>query len=503
MPECPNCHAQVITGSGFCNNCGFQLTPGQSLRKGTVRQGRYRIERWLGGGGGGNVYLAVHVYLKHQYAIKEIYETPGMSAAERKGARQRFLQEAQLLASLSHANLPKVGDFFEENNRFYLIMDYIEGQTLKQILAAAPGMLDEKRAIGWGIQVCHVLEYLHSQHPPIIFRDLKPSNLMLTPEGQIKLIDFGIARRFAPGKSGDTENLGTPGYAPREQYMGQTEPRSDIFALGATLYHLVTGEDPADRPPFLCLSQPAGSPNPKLSRGFLEVLRKATMPALEDRYTSAGEMRKALEACQKGFEPPAGELEPPRVLTITSEIDNNGRYLNRLTWEPSPIPGVKYWIVRNVQRSPISYSDGAHCATVDSIRYIDADPPVGVVPYYAVYAYYDGKFSGRSAEREADLRLAEVDQLQAVRQGPTQVHLTWKNPSNVWEVIVRRSLDTAPIGVTQGEKVFLKSRVIEDVIDIVPARHLYLHYTVFCRFKDAARGVYLTSRGSQITVEPP
>jgi hypothetical protein len=174
-------------------------------------------------------------------------------------------------------------------------MEIVEGKTLEQIVEASFGFLSEKDVINWAIQLCNVLEYLHKQTPPIVFRDIKPSNIMLNNEGQIKLIDFGIARLFNPAKSKDTVAMGTVGYAPPEQYgKGQSEPRSDIYALGATLYHLITKHDPLKEPPFFFSSKPIKSFNPNVSDKLAKVILKATQTRIEDRFSSAEEMASAL-----------------------------------------------------------------------------------------------------------------------------------------------------------------------------------------------------------------
>jgi serine/threonine protein kinase len=209
---------------------------------------RYRIVRTLGKGGMGTVYLAEHVRLDAIVAIKEVQAQTG----DREEDRQELSQcegEARFLVRLNHPNLPKVTDAFIENDRFYLVMEYIEGVTLEARLKEAGGPLDVAQVIEYALQIADVLSYLHTQQPPIIFRDLKPSNVMVQPDGNIRLIDFGIARRFTPGANKDTSLLGSVGYSPPEQFgRHQTDARSDIYSFGATLHHLLTGHDPVAQP---------------------------------------------------------------------------------------------------------------------------------------------------------------------------------------------------------------------------------------------------------------
>ncbi len=275
------------------------LNPGDRL------QNRYRIVRVLGGGGMGQVYLAEDTRLADKpCAVKELLADPQATPEEQEQAAEQFRREAAILAHLQHPNLPHVYDHFEENGRFYLVMDYIEGETLAQRLQRSPGGLPPEEVVGWALQLCEVLEYLHSRNPPVIFRDLKPSNIMLTPEGQVKLIDFGVARLFDPGKRTDTLKMGTAGYAPPEQYagQGQTTPRSDIYALGVTLHELLTGDDPTAHPFTF-------TPPHQLNRAVSPALSAAVMRAVSldpaARYPSARALRDALEKSNRRLRAPA------------------------------------------------------------------------------------------------------------------------------------------------------------------------------------------------------
>ena len=219
------------------------------LQPGTVLNQRFDILEIVGQGGMGTVYKAEHNRLHMIYAVKEIRGT-NLEGAEKQQDLAACEHEAQFLVKLDHPHLPKVTDAFIENDNFYLVMQFIEGVTLDTRLMAAGGApLDVLQSVEWGLQIADVLAYLHSQEPQIIFRDLKPSNVMIQPDGSIKLIDFGIARHFQPGASKDTSLLGSVGYSPPEQFgKGQTDARSDVYAFGATLHHLVTGRDPALQP---------------------------------------------------------------------------------------------------------------------------------------------------------------------------------------------------------------------------------------------------------------
>jgi serine/threonine protein kinase len=214
-----------------------------------IRQ-RYQIVKRLGEGGFGAVYQAEDRELGNRLvAVKEMSYS-GLATQELQEATEAFHQEAILLAGLSHPGLPRIYDHFSEGGHWYLVMEFIEGETLeKRLDRSMKKHLTVKEALQLGVKLCDVLEYLHTRQPPIIFRDLKPSNVMMTPDGAVYLIDFGIARLFKPGQQKDTMAFGSPGYAAPEQYgKAQTTPRSDVFSLGALLHYLVTGNDPSDTP---------------------------------------------------------------------------------------------------------------------------------------------------------------------------------------------------------------------------------------------------------------
>ena len=223
-------------------------------------------------------------------AIKEM-SLSMVPPEERVQAIENFKIEAKILWDLKHPNLPELFGFFSENQRYFLVMEYIDGLTLEELLERNNAPFSERRVLGWARQLCDVLEYLHSQSPPIIFRDMKPGNIMLTRNGQIKLIDFGIARFFRSTDAHDTQLLGTPGYAPPEQYgKAQTDERSDIYALGMTLFQLLTNT--LSEKGFGL--QDVRTINPQISPTVAHALEKATALELDDRYENVATFRRAL-----------------------------------------------------------------------------------------------------------------------------------------------------------------------------------------------------------------
>jgi serine/threonine protein kinase len=223
--------------------------PSPHTQLGRLLKQRYRIVSQVGAGGYGKVYRAIDTeFMNRQVAVKEMIQH-GLSPKELQDASEGFKQEAVLLATLTHPNLPSIYDYFSEHGNWYLVMSFIEGETLDSYARRRGQVLSVEKVLAIAIQLATVLSFLHTRKPTIIFRDLKPSNVMRTPEGQLYLIDFGIARHFKVGQVKDTLILGSPGYASPEQYgRAQTTPQTDVYSLGVVLHQLLTGIDPALTP---------------------------------------------------------------------------------------------------------------------------------------------------------------------------------------------------------------------------------------------------------------
>lgn len=228
----------------------------QILPAGAILRDRYEILDLVGQGGMGAVYKASDQRLRGRVcAVKEILPELASAPGMETQAHEQFYREASVLAQLDHPNLPKVSDFFEHDGREYLVMDFVPGQDLRQLVEEArrrENFLAEETVLAWAAQMCDALEYLHTQDPPVLHRDIKPSNMKLTPRGVVKLVDFGLVKLLQPDESRTVtvvQGRGTVAYTPLEQYggdAGHTDVRSDIYSLGATLYHLLTGQPPAD-----------------------------------------------------------------------------------------------------------------------------------------------------------------------------------------------------------------------------------------------------------------
>ncbi|MGE0101816.1 MAG: protein kinase [Blastocatellales bacterium] len=283
-----------MTGSGNTPT-GIQLAPG------TMLADRYKIVKRIGGGGMGSVYMAEDMNLANRpVAVKEMIEMFADESARTK-AIEDFKREAELLARLDHPSIPTIYQYFFDTNRgrYYLVMKYIDGGDLAARQRTSGGKVDELTVTKWAIDACDVLDYIHSQVPPIIYRDLKPANLMIDGRtSRIMLVDFGIARFVAPTQKGVTA-IGTMGYAPPELFAGNVEARSDIYSLGATMFHLLTGHDPQDNPLLIFDFTKNPKPrqlNPAISAEMEEIICRAVEHKPENRFASAKAFGQELQS---------------------------------------------------------------------------------------------------------------------------------------------------------------------------------------------------------------
>jgi len=312
------------------------LQPGQVLRE------RYQILSILGTGGMSAVYEARDLAFPNvvrKCAIKEIQVTTTNAAVERQ-QRSSFEREVDILAGLSHPAIPKIYEYLNEGPYCYLVIELIRGQNLETFLRQSAEMLPERTVVRWAIEICDVLNYLHTCQPePIVFRDMKPSNIMLNEHGHVVLIDFGIAKVFRGEQRGTM--IGTEGYSPPEQYRGEATPQGDIYALGATMHHLLSGCDPTKEPPFSFHERPLQQHNATVSHDVEAVVARALSYKPEERFASIAELKAALEGCGTRTAPPAAatvqigtrragpeEIEPAWVFQCEDEIRSSPRIGN-------------------------------------------------------------------------------------------------------------------------------------------------------------------------------
>ncbi|HLH75549.1 MAG TPA: serine/threonine-protein kinase [Candidatus Binataceae bacterium] len=342
------------------------------LATGTLLQNRYLIERLIGGGGMGVVYLAHDQRLANRpCALKEMVDH-FIDPQQRREASEYFAREADTLAQLRHPAIPAITDRFDHANRHYLVMEYVEGRNLEEELAVAGRPLAESLVVDIARQLCEVLAYLHGFVPPIVYRDMKPSNVMLTPKGRVMLIDFGIARLFKPASKGTM--IGTLGFAPPEQYQGQVDPRSDIYSLGATLHFILTARDPEKYPPFSF--PPVRSLRPTTSVNLAGAVDRALSYDAEKRPATIGEFRDMM-LYGTGLEGTAQNTVSPRGGTAD---------LTRITMPERPAPprtrARRSRLVRAIRMAVLVLLFGS---VAFGATYVYFDPPLqqrlGLTPY--------------------------------------------------------------------------------------------------------------------------
>lgn len=279
---------------------GAISAPDATLQPGQVLQSRYRVLGIIGMGGMGAVYQARDLRFMNVTRLCAVKEMINMAQDHqlRETTIKNFEREAEMLATLSHPAIPQIYDYFSFGDRAYLVLEYIQGRDLEATMNSSDQFLPIEQIFQWGIEVCDVLSYLHNQSEPIIFRDMKPSNVMIDHHGHVRLIDFGIAKTFQLGQPGTM--IGTEGYSPPEQYRGIATAAADIYALGATLHHLLTRRDPRLEPPFSFDQRPIHEYNPEVPDALAKVVMRALSYNPEDRYASAEAMKQSLEAVIPG-----------------------------------------------------------------------------------------------------------------------------------------------------------------------------------------------------------
>lgn len=309
------------------------------LPRNTVLQNRYDIEQVLGIGGMSTVYRARDLRFSTIARYCAIKEMPDSSPDPRTGQIRlaNFEREASLLATLSHPGIPKIYDFFSSNGRVYLVLEYIDGKDLETQLEMRTGAMLEEEVVDIAMQICDVLEYLHGHQPqPIIFRDMKPSNIIVAAENKVTLIDFGIAKVFQSDKRGTM--IGTEGYAPPEQYRGLAEMRGDIYALGATMHHLLTNTDPRTHTPFTFAERPIRKYNPRVSEYIESVILRCVEYDIDRRWPTAQALRLALTQGRGGTKKrqsnPLDQQENTPLTSVPSIPSMSGGYLDSTSTMP-------------------------------------------------------------------------------------------------------------------------------------------------------------------------
>jgi eukaryotic-like serine/threonine-protein kinase len=326
--------------------------PDGTLQPGQVLQSRYRILGIIGMGGMGAVYQARDLHFANVTKLCAVKEMINMAQDQqlREHTIRNFEREAEILATLSHPAIPQIYDFFSFGDRAYLVLEFIQGRDLEAILNSTDKFLAVDQIRQWGIEICDVLSYLHNHDPePIVFRDMKPSNVMIDHHKRVRLIDFGIAKTFQMGQPGTM--IGTEGYSPPEQYKGLASPAADIYALGATMHHLLTRRDPRLEPPFSFDQRPIREVNPEVTEDLAAVVMRALAYKPDDRYSSAQAMKQSLEATlMRGGSAPAVIPQAPNAGVAAQQMPPQG-------FAPGVAAGPARGAIRSQAASTPSYAD--------------------------------------------------------------------------------------------------------------------------------------------------
>ena len=353
----------MVDTQKFAKNVPEQPTGDGALQPGSVLQGRYRITGVIGVGGMGSVYQARDLRFPNvtrHVAVKEMLNLsndPNM----RELTLKTFERESDMLASLSHPAVPEIYDYFPSKTRAYLVMEYINGRDLEAIINSMNDFLPVETVMQWAIELCDVLGYLHSQKPePIIFRDVKPSNVMIDQHGRMRLVDFGIAKIFQAGQKGTL--IGTEGYSAPEQYRGEASPASDVYGVGATIHHLLTRRDPRLEPPFTFAERPIRDINSAVSAEFDAFIMKALAFKPEDRYLDAAAMKVDLETLSRPVQFAMGGIgAQAQAMSSAEEADE---------WEATGVKAL--WSFRcedEVRSSPLIAGESLYVGALDNNLY--------------------------------------------------------------------------------------------------------------------------------------
>ena len=407
---CPECGAEVQPEDPYCGECGAKQdalpppappivaeikkgqgesgmprarnskdAPGAQLEPGTLLLERYSIVKRVGGGGMGSVYQARDKRLADRLcAVKEMIELFA-DESQRSKAIDDFKREAEVLAQLEHPSIPTIYDYFIEGGRYYLVMKWIGGGDLAEQMRLRGGRVEEVTVTKWAIQICDVLHFIHSQRPPIIYRDLKPANLMLDDRAsRVMLVDFGIARIVRPTEKGVTA-IGTMGYAPPELFAGKVEPRSDVYSLGATLFHMLTGSDPQDNP--LLIFDFTKNPRPReiypgITTEMERILMKAVAHKPEERHSSALEFMRALEDhYSRVATRPATPISP----SVERIVSGPPPTITDRSHELPPLDKPSGWVYCGTCGQKIA-SDDVYCPHCGSRQPVAGAPVAGATP---------------------------------------------------------------------------------------------------------------------------
>ncbi|MFT3892784.1 MAG: serine/threonine-protein kinase [Anaerolineales bacterium] len=486
-----------------------------------VLNGYYQIVSLIDQGGFGSVYKALDTRTGQIKAVKASIDN---SAAY----QEQFSREANILRTVIHPNLPRVTDFFFEEQVHYLVMDFVEGNTLKNIVGSS-GPLPYSIAYYWLNQIASALTLLHSKTPPILHRDVKPSNIIITPDDKAVLVDFGLAKLHENQKTVTAAKAVTPGYSPPEQYgQGTTDLRSDVYAFAATFFFCLVGNAPQE---FVERIDEDSITHSIRSQSRIPVIVqdaiiKGMSLSPRDRFCSITDFVNAIPTPSATIKQrkPLGELERPPlreanpennpntsitvdrihwVSPIVSELmQENGKNYLTLSWKGVLVHGLAYHIVRKRRSRPRNPHDGVSWITYEN-TFQDHTLPNGEPVFYAIYAYNGKVFSSSCLYSQEIIRTDDVKDLNAIRDRNNVITLRWKSPALADWFLVRKSIYSPPSNIMDGEEVCtIEHDGAENTIEAIDRDWFgktKTFYTVFCRYRKSRRDTIVSSKGVSIT----
>lgn len=464
-----------------------------------VLKRKYKILNLVGQGGYGNVYKASDLHNKIFFAIKECYFTTPKHL-------EQYHREASLLSTLHHPSLPRYLDSFFYNKRFYFVTDFIEGQSLKGLVESR-GPLEPLEFVDWAIQVGEALYHLHNHEPPILHRDVKPANIIVTGK-KAYLVDFGLAK-IAEEITATVAQAVTSGFSAPEQYgQGSTDTRSDIYSFAATVYYMLTADIPQesvqriqeDLVPESIRIQPGDIELKSIIERGMEIKPVNRWQSIEDLVNRLYKLKSRLtqkplpDISQVTF-----EEKPSRTYIDQKQL--NGRIVNIVRWNGSKNDGI-YHVVRKNRFRPKSQYDGVFWE-VSGGELIDDKVPNGTLTYYMIYKLNDGVFSDPIGIGPL-ICLGDVQDLRIRRDKNNAITLNWRSPGNVAGFVIRKSYLDIPVSPTDGDVVqatIVSSNGLDfNATDTTITSRAPLYYSVFCRYMKA-QDIWLTSRGIGVLAE--
>jgi serine/threonine protein kinase len=490
---------------------------------------KYKILDTIHQGGFGFIYYAEDIFTKKKLAIKQ-------SRNGEKEYLDQFLIEAKILRSLNHKNLPQIVDLIYDNEQILIVMEYIDGQNLYD-LVKTNGKINPTEAIRYINDVAEALSYLHSQTPSIIHRDVKPANIILTRDSKIKLVDFGIAKEVDQQRTATVARAITPGFSPPEQYgQGPTGLRSDIYSLGATLFFLLTGETPQEsieRYENDKVNRALNDTKKILPNGINNLIAQSMSLQIANRFSSIKEFILELRKFNFGYSieatstkvypsekvnsavdntiyssPPNRSNQEPRILAPQISIKQLTDSSIIIDWSTSEFPADKYILARKYQVLPSNPNDG-YILESEKPPVIDMGLENGKMIYYALWRVTSNQITGPILPKQPIMLMGDVREINIERCDQNTIRVSWLTPPNVKDVLVRKTFAKPPLNRFAGNEVKYENKNLQKNVDTsffvdknAPA-NINIYYSFYCQYQKSKyreTSVLLTSAGKMIGI---